>query len=364
MLPLKDVLSDKKSTIIHMNGGTAFGPVDVNYDEIEKRPGFIEGVKRFAVNNVGLTMFKIKSQIELTFKYMESNDTLLLASTLPYCIVLPSSAMSLVAMFRNALMIARRSKWGKKGRKHNLDLILSSFPKLVGDPAARRVLMYFWARECPEHLLYGGKHAGIEKGGVANSRSGKRDLDLIIDHSQGNSITGKKFDSGSDSASSNNNSSTSEDNDINVNNSGNIKITNGISQLDEALPVTDKASDRFEKVVMCTWRAFCIPEARQSKLVPSESVEQTYKREILMRNEVENYMFAGAGAKRGLVKTKKISKYVASSSSSSSADHLRASWEDQIGGSENKIDDLQGVKSKTAQHLSYPFNPMEFLWSG
>ena len=83
-----------------------------------------------------------------------------------------------------------------------------------------------------------------------------------------------------------------------------------------------------------------------------------------MRNEVENYMFAGADAKRGLVKTKKISKYVASSSSSSSADHLRASWEDQIGGSENKIDDLQGVKSKTAQHLSYPFNPMEFLWSG
>ena len=70
---------------------------------------------------------------------------------------------------------------------------------------------------------------------------------------------------------------------------------------------------------MCTWRAFCIPEARQSKLVPSESVEQTYKREILMRNEVENYMFAGADAKRGVVKTKKISKYVASSSSSSSA---------------------------------------------
>merc|ERR1711907_140182 len=113
------------------------------------------------------------------------------------------------------------------------------------------------------------------------------------------------------------------------------------NHVDEALHVTEKASERFERVVLFVWRAYCIPESRQSKYSTTETVDETYRREIFMRKQVENAFFTGGDVKKGMVKRKKMREY----HGGDSIQNMNSNWEDQIGGSENKIDEMHSVKS-------------------
>ena len=116
--------------------------------------GFFETVKR-------TLHIWVTPEIEFILRPIVSPESLLLTSVLPSCIMLPTSAVSMVALFREAQLDARNTFPAYSDRMlpqtghcgATLDIVLSSFPKLLADTAACRVLMYFWSREASHPIL-------------------------------------------------------------------------------------------------------------------------------------------------------------------------------------------------------------------
>ena len=257
MVPLKDVVQGRPIVKSYkMFGGTPFSPVKMNKKEIHKRPGALEAIKRFV-------HIDIKSQIQIEITPIQAVDTLRLNSFMPPSIILPSSAVSLVYIYRQMLRKAR-------GQIHALqyyhserdlpqtsvinnisDIVLSSFPKIMDDTAASRVLMYFWSYES-------NKIAILEQ-----DKSFKPPRPPVAD-------------------------------DISVSNGGTKKNTlnetdsNVASKASLHFKVTDAARYLFETLIVRMWNVFCHPDARRSRLTPKETVEQRSRRELVMRSIMEH----------------------------------------------------------------------------
>ena len=84
---------------------------------------------------------------------------------LPSNIVLPSSAVLMVGVYRQLLQAQMAGTLTEESRAlpqsgHNArsDLMLSAFPQIVSDEACVRVCMYIWALECPPTAIGGNFH--------------------------------------------------------------------------------------------------------------------------------------------------------------------------------------------------------------
>merc|ERR1712046_331198 len=60
------------------------------------------------------------------------------------------------------------------------------------------------------------------------------------------------------------------------------------NRADVRFKVTDAARYLFETVVVRMWNVFCHPDAKRSRLTPTETVEQRSKRELVMRSIMEH----------------------------------------------------------------------------
>lgn len=131
------------------------------------------------------------------------------------------------------------------------DIVLSSFPKIMDDIAASRVLMYFWSYES-------NKIAILEQ-----DKSFKPPRPPVADDTSVSNGGTKK--------------NTLNETDSNV-----------ASKASLHFKVTDAARYLFETLIVRMWNVFCHPDARRSRLTPKETVEQRPRRELVMRSIMEH----------------------------------------------------------------------------
>lgn len=166
-----------------MRGGSATGNVGISKDEVVKRSGVIHAFRRA----IGVQQ---KSIIEVLVKpvgfppptivrgaqaypqagYPQAQGGLSLApdasaappsemmtSILPSNVVLPSNSISCVSCFRTILSstltnVHTDRMLPQTGSLPYADVLLSSFPRMLADPAASRVLFALWSKEAPAEL--------------------------------------------------------------------------------------------------------------------------------------------------------------------------------------------------------------------
>ena len=192
----------------------------------------------------------IKSEVELIFRRTSNPHATLLFSSLPPCIIMPTNAMSLIAVFRNAQLLARENQWkivggnlARTGMGNTVDMTLSCFPKLMADAAACRVLMYFWAKASPKELIY------VEKSDKSLSSSSTPAAELVDVSKQ--AMVAR--------------ASSSYLKETNTKATVSAESTTGTNALDYGSKQprnTERACKVFKHVVLCVWRAFCVPEVR------------------------------------------------------------------------------------------------------
>merc|ERR1711871_767862 len=234
--------------------------------------------------------------------------------------------MSLIAVFRNAQLLARENQWkivggnlARTGMGNTVDMTLSCFPKLMADAAACRVLMYFWAKASPKELIY------VEKGDKSLSSSSTPAAELVDVSKQ--AMVAR--------------ASSSYLKETNTKATVSAESTTGTNALDYGSKQprnTERACKVFKHVVLCVWRAFCVPEARKDRLVLNESLEETYRREMIMRRAVEKVMHQGPAS-------------IADSQVVNAAKNP------------SMVSQQFGLGSSHDTKLSIPFSPSEFFWS-
>jgi hypothetical protein len=155
----------------------------------------------------------------------ETNKLTLL---LPPNVVLPTSSLSIVGMYRVMLVKSyqasmdcgnREGHLPQTGNLHFSSALLSGFPRLLADQAAYRVLMSMWSKEAPLELM---------------GKQGK-------------------------------------------------EITVGLAS-------TNRATELFKEVVLRVWRASNSPDAMPNKLRAVESIEDLYKRYLSLSMKLYTYI--------------------------------------------------------------------------
>lgn len=168
--PTTTAIRSKKLTF-SMRGGTAFGQVSIEKEAVVQRGGIMNTMRRA----VGIEQ---KSIIEVLVKpsslvtpapsrlmnttlknALPPNPDIMMTMILPQNIVLPSNSVSCVGTYRTVLERANSNSSGAErllpqtGALPYADVILSSFPKILADPAASRVLFALWSKEAPAATL-------------------------------------------------------------------------------------------------------------------------------------------------------------------------------------------------------------------
>jgi hypothetical protein len=156
MIPIAQTiasLGNKKSTkvVLDMSGGTPFSVVGIQRSDVPPRKGILEALKRI----VGL---KIPSKLEflITIPPFQNSDLL---QPIPPNVILPMTGISLIGVYRHYHVQSYRQQQIQAQYDHILpqtgtlptgDPIFSSFPKILNDPAACRVLLLLWCKEIPQ----------------------------------------------------------------------------------------------------------------------------------------------------------------------------------------------------------------------
>jgi len=249
MVPIAETLrSNQRKMRVDMSGGTPFAVVQIKEEDVAVRPGTVRAIGRM------FGFFKVISTLDILItpsvpaaKFIprpvptaaqgpkgagasgqavqapqNPDDVAWFTKLLPPNIVLPTSSVTVVGMYRRLLMKSMQLNQNapdrvlpQTGVLHHADALLSSFPRLLSDEAACRVLLLMWKREFP------------------------KDLD------------GKAYK------------------DMTVNDTSNIR----------ALQV-------FRGVVLRLWRAYSSPHSMPDKLNPVETPDQVSKREMRIRELV------------------------------------------------------------------------------
>jgi hypothetical protein len=241
---------------VNMCGGTPFAMVDIREEDVQQRQGLFPTMKRmfgFTVQSVleilitpaipaprfvprpistssSMSAFaNVTSSASFSASMKDpvdesgtTADVAWFTRLLPPNIVIPTSSVTVVGMYRKLLIKSLQLSHNhverclpQTGILHHADALLSSFPRILSDDAACRVLLLLWKREFPKD------------------------------------VNGKTYK------------------DMTVADTSNIR----------ALQV-------FRSVVLSLWRAFSSPHAQPDKLNPFETDQETLRREMRIREMV------------------------------------------------------------------------------
>ena len=361
MVPLKDIVQGRQiRTKVKMLGGTPFSPIKINKKDVRKRPGTFEALKRMVRINV-------KSEIELILRPSVSQENILITSLLPPCIILPSSAVTLVALFRESQEAARNLFIAYTSRAlpqtghcgSSVDIVLSSFPKLLADVAACRVLMYFWSKEAPKDILDMRAPSNFASFTQGSGRP------AATPHTP-SAAAGGNANTMSYSSTPTSQPSTPATTSATAHAAG------------TKIKFSERATLVFRNIVLRVWKAYCVPESRQSRLKTTETLEETSRREILMRSIVEASLKVAAppASATSTMIASLTGGSVKNAPALSSTAGVPSSLSGTLGmnkgtgaspaGPLNSAVQSQALvaNKKTEELLSIPFNPFEFLWTG
>ena len=158
MIPIKETLQKAKpgkstKITLDMNGGAPFSLVGIQRSDVPTRKGLLETVKRF----IGI---KINSKLELSITPVaapvaKKNQPPPVSKTaiLPRDIILPTKTVDIITIYRQAISseINQRQRYQHHYNSINKSMALpsgnavfSSFPRILNDPAAQRVLLLLW----------------------------------------------------------------------------------------------------------------------------------------------------------------------------------------------------------------------------
>jgi len=161
MIPLVSTLQNKSKAkiVLNMSGGSAFSQINIQKEDVPERQGAIHTLLR----TVG---FKISSKLELLLTSVtpQKADPVAynLLNILPHYILLPTKATTVAGIYRYVFIrhLLDVQEYGVPNRllpqsataAHAGDPVFSSFPRILSDPAASRVLMLLWSRESPKTI--------------------------------------------------------------------------------------------------------------------------------------------------------------------------------------------------------------------
>lgn len=152
MIPIKETLQRTKAgkgtkLQLDMNGGAPFSLVGIQRVDVPERKGFIEAVKRV----VGI---KIQSKLELLIvptvaPAVKKNQPPQISATaiLPRDIILPTKTVDIITTYRQ-IIASETHQPPRQNRAVSLptgNAVFSSFPRMLNDPAAQRVLLLLWS---------------------------------------------------------------------------------------------------------------------------------------------------------------------------------------------------------------------------
>ena len=156
IIPVATVLKGGRKQELEMRGGTPFAVVAINSADVAVREGYWQMIKRAAGRGPKNTM-----TILITPRDYSTADASSLFQCLPINIVIPSSSVTMVAIYRKLLKEAHEHRLATVSNvvRHTTDAIFSSFPRILADPAASRVMLYLWSKEAPADVV---KAAGFK----------------------------------------------------------------------------------------------------------------------------------------------------------------------------------------------------------
>lgn len=156
MIPIRDTLQKTKpgkgtKLTLDMNGGTPFSLVGIQRSDVPNRKGLLEAIKRV----VGM---KINSKLQLLIAPIaapvaKKNQPIPVSNTaiLPRDIILPTKTVDVITTYRQ--IIASETHLPTRNSKAVAlpygNAIFSSFPRILNDPAAQRVLLLLWSLKAP-----------------------------------------------------------------------------------------------------------------------------------------------------------------------------------------------------------------------
>jgi len=322
MIPISNTISSmgtRKTTKItlDMSGGTPFCVVGIQKGDVPRRQGLLETIKRV----VGI---KIHSKLEFLISTATQTEPNLL-QPLPQNIIIPAQSVSAVGVYRHYLADTIREQelqsqieriLPQSGRLPTGDPIFSSFPRILNDPAACRVLLLLWRMEAPKSVAVRSSHPTAQAKAAPSSPAKKKEDNTEV---SGDAlfVTPSKY----------------------------------------TLPA--RCVSVFRNIVLRVWRAMACPDARPPRTVMVESVKSLYRRELKIRSLVGITKTPAALANTAHMKEIK---------ENSKSNALRAS----VGKSDRSVGKSQEFSAVT-QHLSVdalsnehvahaPFNVRELVW--
>jgi len=149
--------------VIPMHGGTPFYATMIRKEDIQLRSGVWNAFKRVIGYHVKSQLSVYLAPVLIPSRAGSGAPVLSekVVDYLPENIILPSKIVSSVGIYR-CLMSSMQTQYLSLDSSRVLpqsgtylpfgDVLLSSFPKLLTDPCAAKVLMLLWAREAPANI--------------------------------------------------------------------------------------------------------------------------------------------------------------------------------------------------------------------
>ncbi len=149
--------------VIPMHGGTPFYATMIRKEDIQLRSGVWNAFKRVIGYHVKSQLSVYLAPVLIPSRTGSGAPVLTekVVDYLPENIILPSKIVSSVGIYR-CLMSSMQTQYLSLDSSRVLpqsgtylpfgDVLLSSFPKLLTDPCAAKVLMLLWAREAPANI--------------------------------------------------------------------------------------------------------------------------------------------------------------------------------------------------------------------
>jgi hypothetical protein len=324
MIPIADTVAKAggrgtTKITLDMCGGTPFSVVGIQKGDVPQRAGLIEMVKRI----VGI---KIHSKLELLISTVPKTDRTLLLP-LPRNIILPEMSVSIVGVYRHFLANTLREHdlhsqidriLPQSGSLPTGDPLFSSFPRILNDPAACRVLLLLWRMEAPKNIsvilnapppvMYASTAAAGGPGSAVPARVASTAAPAI----------GTAFATPS------------------------------------RYTIPARTLEVFRSVVLRLWRAMASPDTRPPRTTTAEPVKSIYRRELQLR------------ALLGIKKTPTVLATTA---------HINALKENEKNNKMRASQDLRASRASgvnaaalaeedmSVMHVaSTPFNVRELLW--
>lgn len=295
-----------------MYGGTPFLQAEINNADVQKRPGFFEMVKR-------VFRFQIKSQLEISIKQLTgpSFGTAFqtMAALLPANIITPSTTMSLIAIYRDLLLQARTNKIARNGRMSILpqsrahpvtDIALTCFPRILQDEASCRNLYYIWSKEAPTPVMEVAK-GDIGTNSVQQNKPSttlvqqiqqlqgqltqtQKDIQLLNQQKvppaqiQNHQAELRLLQTKQQQTQSQITALLKQQDLIKAAQpSSQANAQDAAVQAVQKMRASERALATFQSAVIRVWRAYNSTDARPSRFNPFESIEDSYRREMKMR---------------------------------------------------------------------------------